>query len=229
MLGLNTMTGLLFKLSYNIKGDSQVQGGICGSFFLLKQNEAITAHHLLNKENMKPNIGYAYCQYWIIFEPDIVEEININQVKLYPEIDTTIIKIKRNLNAKIRKIAKVNATVGQECYNEGFKGGEMPHANVSWEANRLKITNCFYKNTRVVSTGYIKSIQNITQNANDVKINNIKGYETSYGGVIGMSGGPLINKETDEIIGLMSIGLPPDNYVKKTLFAISFEEIEKRI
>lgn len=69
----------------------------------------------------------------------------------------------------------------------------------------------------------------MTVSATDIKMTNVKGFETSYGGIIGMSGGPLINKQTDEIIGLMSIGLPADIQVKQSLFAVSIDEIKEKI
>jgi hypothetical protein len=62
-----------------------------------------------------------------------------------------------------------------------------------------------------------------------IKLKNICVIETSYGGVIGMSGGPLIDVQTNEIIGMMSIGLPVDLKEKKSIFAISIMEIIKRV
>jgi hypothetical protein len=105
----------------------------------------------------------------------------------------------------------------------------MPLLNITWGSSGLIISSCNYNHTSVHVQGHIKSLPIITIFANDIKLNNIKGFETSYGGVIGMSGGPLIVTESDEIIGLMSIGLPPNLKMKKTLFAISLNEIMPKV
>lgn len=77
--------------------------------------------------------------------------------------------------------------------------------------------------------GYIKSLKQLTVDASDMKLDNVDVYETSYGGIKGMSGGPLILKKSNEIIGLMSIGLPQNKKEKEVLFAININEIISRI
>ena len=44
-----------------------------------------------------------------------------------------------------------------------------------------------------------------------------------------MSGGPLVIKGTSRVVGLMSFGLPPNVIQKQTLFAVSAQEIIKRL
>jgi hypothetical protein len=223
------MTGLVLKLSYNYIGDSNVVGGICGSFFFLQADKAITANHLLNRTQFKPNEGYSFCQFWLITQPDYIFEIKAENLTEFPEVDTTIIELEQPYQDKIRKISLNPFPIGVECKNEGFVAGEMPSLNISWGSSGLIISSCNYNRTSVHAQGHIKSLPIITISANDIKLNNIKGFETSYGGVIGMSGGPLIAAESDEIIGLMSIGLPADLKVKKTLFAISLNEIMPKV
>ena len=62
----------------------------------------------------------------------------------------------------------------------------------------------------------------------NITLNNISVYQTSYGGCVGMSGGPLINTETGEILGIMSFGLPKDSFDKTNLFSISIDEIRSK-
>jgi hypothetical protein len=223
------MTGLILKLSYNYIGDSNVVGGICGSFFFLQQDKAITANHVLNRAQFKPNEGFALCQFWLISQTDFIVEIKADNLTEYSEVDTTIIELEHPYKNKIRKISLNDFQVGTRCENEGFIAGEMPDLDISWASSGLIISGCNYNVTSVVERGHIKSLTIITILANDINLNNIKGFETSYGGIIGMSGGPLIATETDEIIGLMSIGLPADAKVKKTLFAISLIEIMSKV
>ena len=223
------MTGLILKLSYNYIGDSNVVGGICGSFFFLQADKAITANHVLNRANFKPNEGFALCQFWLIIQPNYIIELKAENITEYSEVDSTIIELEQPHQYEIRKIALTPFLIGIECENEGFIAGEMPALNIIWGPKGLIISSCNYNGTSIVARGHIKSLPIITISANDIKLNNIKGFETSYGGVIGMSGGPLIATETGEIIGLMSIGLPADLKIKKSLFAISLSEILSKV
>jgi len=77
--------------------------------------------------------------------------------------------------------------------------------------------------------GYIKNLLRCNVNTLDINLQNIWGFEVSFGSLIGMSGGPLINKETSEVIGLLSFGLPIDSDIKTQIFAITMDEIKKHI
>jgi hypothetical protein len=222
------MTGLVLKLSYNKIGENPV-GGICGSFFFISPNLAATAHHVLNKKEFKPNDGFSSCQYWLLIQPDIVIELKKQDLIELPEIDSTVVKIREKFNIPIKEIATTIRQAGHPCCNEGFTGGLMPEVEACWGASGLIINGCNYKNTVANGDGHIQSIQTLTVNAADIKMHNVKGLETSYGGKQGMSGGPLIDKETNEIIGLMSIGLPPDVQIKETLFAVEIGHLMDKL
>lgn len=223
------MTGLVLKLSFNKIGEANVEGGICGSFFFVKPDFAVTAQHVLNTNTFKPNSGFINCQVWLIIEPNIIIELKLKDINEHPEIDTTLIKITKDYSVKIRKFSSASIEDGHKCYNEGFVGGGMPGLNASWTSSGLQIASCSYNNTIANGQGHIKSKHQMTINAADIKMTNISGFATSYGGVVGMSGGPLISTQTDEILGLMSIGLPADTKVKDALFAVAIEEINSRI
>jgi V8-like Glu-specific endopeptidase len=223
------MTGLILKLSFNNIGEETLEGGICGSFFFISPNLVVTAQHVLNTNTFEPNIGFNNCQVWLIVQPDIVIELKLNNVIQHPEIDTTIVKLEKDYPIKARKLSLSKIEAEHECYNEGFTGGKMPSINANWTSTGLQITSCLYNGTIANGQGYIKAKEMITVNAKDINMNNIVGLATSYGGVIGMSGGPLVCKLTDEILGLMSIGLPADKESKDSLFAVSIEEINKKI
>jgi len=223
------MTGLILKLSFNNIGENTVEGGICGSFFFIKPDLVVTAQHVLNTNTFIPNSGFNNCQVWLIIEPDIIIELKLKQIIEHPEIDTTLIQLTKDYSIKIRKASSTLIYDGHECFNEGFVGGKMPTLNIGWTSIGLKITSCIYNNTITIGQGYIKSKLKMTVNATDIKMNNVSGFATSYGGVVGMSGGPLLSKETDEILGLMSMGLPVDKELKDSLFAVAIEEINSRI
>lgn len=222
------MTGLILKLSYNNPNESTIVGGICGSFFPLQPNIAITAHHVLNNTNFMPNDGFLNCQYWLITDQNNIIEIEKDKLISYPEIDTTYITLERDYFKNYRKYS-TKVETGTNCYNEGFIGGKMPDLDIKWVNNKLHINSCNYENVKINRSGYVKSIFQININATDVILSNINVIETSYSGIIGMSGGPLIEKEKDCVIGMMSIGFPPNVSDKTTLIAISIIEIIKNI
>ena len=84
------MLGAIFKLSYN-EDKKDIKGGICGSCFLVNKNFIITANHVLNKRDFKPNEGYKFCQWWVLSN-NFVFEIFPENFKEFPEIDLTLIK-----------------------------------------------------------------------------------------------------------------------------------------
>ena len=92
------MTGLILKLSYNYVGDSNVVGGICGSFFFLQADKAITANHVLNRPNFKPNEGFALCQFWLIIQPNYIIELKAENLSATS---------KANIRAKYRNLDKL--------------------------------------------------------------------------------------------------------------------------
>jgi hypothetical protein len=223
------MTGLVLKLSFNKIGDKTLEGGICGSFFFVRPNLAVTAQHVLNSNTFNPNPGFNNCQVWLIVEPNIVIELKLVNLIEHREIDTTLIQLSNDYSVSIRKISLTDIERGHECFNEGFIGGKMPFLNSSWNSNGLQITSCAYNGIITNGSGHIKSKHSMTVDTADIQMTSVSGYATSYGGCMGMSGGPLISKNTDEIIGLMSIGLPADKEEKDLLFAVSIEEINSRI
>lgn len=223
------MTGLILKLSYNQVGETPVTGGICGSFFFVKPNMAVTANHVLNRTNFKPNDGFEKCQFWLIIQPDIIIELGAEDLFDFPETDTTLIRFSQNYQIPIRKMSSTVIEEGLICFNEGFVGGQMPGLDANWNPNGLLIKSCSYNRTVSNGNGFIKSKKILTVKATDINMTNVLGFETSYAGIIGMSGGPLINKQTNEIIGLMSMGLPADVVIKHSLFAVSIDEIKEKI
>ncbi|HZY10619.1 MAG TPA: hypothetical protein VFF29_05640, partial [Bacteroidota bacterium] len=72
------MTGAILKLSYNKAGASPVTGGVCGSYFLIRPNFALTAYHILNKTKFKPNEGFLMCQFWFLLTPNVILELDPN-------------------------------------------------------------------------------------------------------------------------------------------------------
>lgn len=217
------------KLSYNIPGETPVTGGICGSAFLINDSTALTAHHVLNN-SIAPNPGFKFCQFWLIKRNTklIIPISNENFICL-PDIETTIIKLENSIRlANFIRIEKESTKINSPVFNIGHIGGSMPIKNANWQNNILNIINYSLLNLKSDSIGVIKSIKKCTINTNDVNLNNITVVQPSFKAIEGMSGGPLLNKSTNKLIGLMSFGLPADSTTKNIVFAISVNEIIRR-
>jgi S1-C subfamily serine protease len=65
--------------------------------------------------------------------------------------------------------------------------------------------------------------------ANDIRMSEVRGFELSFGSRIGMSGGPVVDQEDGKVLGLLSLGLPPDATIKTQTFAVSIEEVRDRV
>lgn len=228
----------ILKVSYNRIGETPVTGGICGTAFFIDEYTALTANHVLNRLNYKPNDGYKRCQYWLISQTNVIIPIERENLRDHPEIDTTFIAFDEpQSSATVLKLADIPPTIGEAVLSNGYVGNRMPDVKASWAPDRLIIENCDLRSVIADREGFVKSIKTLTVNAKDIKLSNVTVAETSFSGIVGMSGGPLIRKSSNEVIGLMSIGLPPeetryrstghDASEKRTLFAISVEEIKK--
>lgn len=223
----------ILKLSYNTPGETPVSGGICGTAFLINNKTILTVNHGWN-EFTEPNKGFKYVQLWLLKrgKEKIIIPFENATFKHFPDIDTTIITIKQPL-ATTEKIDIQNnsPSIGDAVYGLGHVGSSMPKINSSWQNNALKIHDySFLNNNKSDKTGLIIAIeQKTTPPKSDVKIRNILTIEPSFVAVKGMSGGPLISKKNNKLVGLMSFGLPEGTDNKLSTFAIAISEIIVRI
>lgn len=224
------MSFAILKLSYNNPGESSLVGGICGSGFFIEESVGITANHVLNNNTLEPNAGYTHCQAWILTRNNIIYPIEKDMLYTIPDIDTTVI----NLKEKIPD-SEVYLTSGSPIHKDllissfGYIGSQMPVLNASWKNESLFISDAKLDSVCCDQSGKIMGIKTMTVNAVDVKMENINGFEVSFISRVGMSGGPVLTQENNEIVGMLSFGLPSDADVKTSTFAVNIEEITNRI
>lgn len=224
------MSFAILKLSYNQPGESPLTGGICGTGFFINDSMAITAYHVLNERTFKPNIGFRYCCFWILSRDGLIDRLDHHSVQGYPEIDTTVLRFDEpQLGIKVYTSSNRKPKAGTQVYGIGHIGNTMPQIKAQWEGHSIVITGADLDSVVCDKKGYIKRCANFDVNTQDVRLRNIAGFELSFGTKIGMSGGPLIDQQTGEVLGLLSFGLPPDLYVKTQSFAVSIDEIERHI
>lgn len=215
----------LIKLSYNEIGDSNIEGGICGTGFFVDNKIFITAHHIFNNKSKIPNVGFRNCQYWLVSKTGEIIEVKDVNIADYPEIDTTTITFNTCITDNIVEIERTLPNVGDEIYNQGFTTN-MPMINCGYNSYGLFLKSVDLSNNISDGNGTVREINNETIYYDDVKLKGKTLIITSYPGRVGMSGGPMYNVK-NEVIGLMSIGFPPDIQQKNFLGAIWIDEILK--
>jgi Trypsin-like peptidase domain len=224
------MAFAILKLSYNEPGDSSLTGGICGTGFFLDSSTAITAHHVLQEETLAPNIGYRHVRLWLISRSGAVCRIERSAVSLHPEIDTSVIRLRNPVSGfTIYDVIPTAIEAGLRVRGIGHKGNGMPSVDAEWQGTELLIRQADLSQLILDRDGHVKRPLTLNINARDVKMLNVRGLELSFGSQIGMSGGPLVSAETGRVLGMLSIGLPPDANVKTQTFAVSIGEVVERI
>jgi hypothetical protein len=224
------MAFAIFKLSYNEPGDSKLSGGICGTGFFVDPTTALTAHHVLNNDTFRPNPGFQHALLWIISRNGQIHCLERSYVELHPEIDTTVIRFEDPIrNVQIYDFATRGIVVGMLVRGIGHGGNVMPAVDAQWRGRELRITSVNLERTILDTDGHVKRLLTLHVNANDVKLQGVSGFELSFASQVGMSGGPVVDRDTGEVLGLLSLGLPPDSNVKTETFAVAKEEILKRL
>ena len=211
----------IVKISYNYIGETPVEGGICGTAFLLNDSTAITANHVLNKINWKPNPGYKYVQYWLLKRGSKkIIELNNESLTSLPNVETTLINLVEKINPEL-EIVHQKFEIGDPVQNYGHISN-MPITKAHWGSG-LIIDDYDLKQSKSDKVGKILLIRKATIHSADLNIEDKEFIQPSFVANIGMSGGPLISQ--NKVIGLMSFGLPADSVIKKEVYAISINEI----
>lgn len=222
------MVGAILKLSYNI-GNSSVEGGTCGNFFIIENNIAVTAHHILNSKNFKPNNGYSYCQYWFLIN-NIAIEINPSLIKEFPDKDLSFFLLETTQLNLSSKIADEKILQGEKCYALSYPGGIMPKVDANWCGDKLFICNVDLNDSKIKTDGKaIQIINNMTVDSLDVNVKVINAFEVGFISEMGMSGSPVFSEKTNMIIGILSFGLPENAKIKTRTFCIDAVEIKNSL
>jgi len=223
------MAFAILKLSYNQPGDSSLTGGICGSGFFIDSRNAVTAHHCLNDDTFRPNAGFPHVLVWMITRSGSVRRLERGFVSLHPEIDATIISLRDTMsNIQVYDRAVGRVTAGQEVLGIGHVGSSMPLVSASWQGSELVIRSASLADSRIDMNGRVKRSLTLEINANDITMHGVRGFELSLGSQVGMSGGPVVDSNTGRVLGMLSVGLPPDSAIKKETFAVSIDEISRK-
>lgn len=223
------MVWAIIKLSYNNIWDSTLTGGVCWTWFIISKDSVLTAYHVLNKNTFLPNKWYKFCEVFFCIEPDIIIKVEKKVLNFYPSVDTTQFNINSKVSIPQYWINKKTIGDNESVLNIGFIWWEMPQfQEIKWWEEWIHFWWITFNNIAAYwKWNIIKKTFSIK--SNDVNIDNIHWYLTSYPWVEGMSWWPLIQESTNKIIWLMSFGFPMDVSEKTNLWAININEILKII
>ena len=220
----------ILKLSYNEPGDSSLSGGICGMGFFEDVSTAVTAHHVLNEATLAPNAGYENVLLWLISRNGPIRRIERSAVDLHPDIDTSVIRLKNPMSGfVVYDVVSGDISAGIAVRGIGYEGNAMPRIDAQWQGQELVIRTADLAQAIQDRDGHVERSLTLHINANDIKMQGVRGFELSFGSQVGMSGGPVVDVENDRVLGMLSIGLPADANVKTRTFAVSINEIMDRI
>ena len=220
----------ILKLSYNEPGDSSLSGGICGTGFFVDVSTAVTAHHVLNEATLAPNAGYGNVLLWLISRNGPIRRIERSAVDLHPDIDTSVIRLKNPMSGfVVYDVVSGDINAGIAVRGIGYEGNAMPRIDAKWQGQELVIRTADLAQAIQDRDGHVERSLTFHINANDIKMQGVRGFELSFGSQVGMSGGPVVDVENDRVLGMLSIGLPADANVKTRTFAVSIDEIMDRI
>jgi len=220
----------ILKLSYNKPGDSSLIGGICGTGFFVDASTAVTAHHVLNEVTFAPNAGYSNVLLWLISRNGQIRRIESSDVDRHPDIDTSVIRLKNPMSGfVIYDVVAGEINLGIAVRGIGYEGNAMPPIKAQWQAEDFVIETVDLARAIQDRDGHVQRSFTLNINANDIKMQGVRGFELSFGSQIGMSGGPVVDIENKHVLGMLSIGLPADANVKTQAFAVSIDEIMDKI
>jgi len=201
---------------------------IAGTATFIKSDIIITAHHVINKDFFSLRDGFVNKQSFAICDNDIAIEIEKDEIFEHKNIDISIIKLPTgNVNASLL-ISQEEPVENQEIFSVGFLGGEQPDVQTKSEKLKISIEKIKFKDlTQIKKDGFITNVYCLTLQSADLDLKNVNTIKTSYGGFVGMSGGPVFDKTTNALIGIISHGDPEDSDTKEFLYATDCTEINK--
>lgn len=219
----------IIKISYDSIGN--FVGDSCGTCFFVSKNNFITCNHCFNNEVFIPNPNFPFCKVLLVnTEGKHIDSLSFKGI--YEDLDLVIGETSDNIDHfSIKDFELGNLSLGDCIFNIGFPEKETIKNNIIngyYEGNDLNIKKIEIESKK--QNGIIDEIKKETYNdTNDqIKIIDKKFIIPNYSSRTGFSGGPLISKKTNKIIGIMS--LSPNNPSRDSnnrVRAISFEEILK--
>ena len=210
-----------------------LQVPMAGSAFVVAPNFLITAHHIISKNSFKYDSSIDYHRIYFVSSDGQPLEIQKEKCHFFPDCDLTIIQVEKKFSPS--KLVQQPPHVGEICAGIGYYSGQnKQYCDVMDDAEGRAALDFFNANESVVFKHGIITARyekNMTPLEGDLFL--MKGspiLRVSFGGYVGMSGGPVYRLMDNKIMGMMSMGYPPvDRDEKKYLFVLPAETIKKNL
>lgn len=199
-----------------------VVGGFAGTCFCVDDGFFVSAYHFLGSL-FQPNDGYNKFRVYLVSQIGGYIEITEDSVAHFPEIDMTVIDIKREFTGTTRfQLSTSGLNHGNKVCLLGYPISMGFEASFKENGDIMQIN---VNPSPTASCGEIVSVKQKTVSSNDVNIADIECVELSCGAEIGQSGGPIILAGSNTVIGFGSHGPEADIAVKSKVYGISSREI----
>ncbi len=195
-------------------------GGVCGTAFFIGRDKLMTADHVV-QDLFAPQLGYTQVSAWLLSRGGIRRRITVENIQRYPLKDCAMIHLDDAVeNIVPLKFAPshVHPMPGMPVMFYGYKGADP--AGITFDMADGTLTP---HGSPLSKHDFATAITDVTRanvSSADVNLCGQPVIVLRCAGYRGNSGGPLLAASTNEIIGLMSIGLPEDVETKDTLIAI---------
>lgn len=225
------MTGAILNFFGVMKdGKYHVHCEICGTFFFISPDRALTANHVVYKDFLNADEKIINKQSFLIGENNFIAEIQKEFLIDHKDIDVSIIKFPKAQSETFFEIAKEEPIINQEFYFKGYTSENQPLIETHCDKLKIILKKADLSPLNLVSQdGFVKKLKSMTVKTTDLDMDNVNVIELSCGGFVGMSGAPVIDKVSGKVIGLISFGDTTNSDKKETLFAVDCTELNKII
>jgi len=215
------MVWAILKISYNPL-TNKAEGGICGSAFFITRRNFISAHHCFNEMTFRPNEGFPKVKVFLANDRGkIIQGIQIK--RLVPEYDLAVGEVDRYYGSiEICKIGH-RFNTGDLVQNIGYPKRGLIKCELRMIGSDLVVRKISLK--KEIQDGKIEAVMKVDINARDVQIKHKELIMLSYSSEVGFSGGPLLLKNSREVIGMMSLVIPEDINPKRPAMAIKLNDV----
>lgn len=215
----------IVKVSYD-PTTLKAEGGSCGTVFFVSETIFVTAHHgnEANSARLRPNVGYPNVRVFLAnSQGDTIDDFWI--VKRVPEYDLAIGRIGRPHPAVRVCPLQTEIAPGDEVYNIGFPTDQgIPDCSLQIEGHKLVVQRIRMK--PFTQEGTVKAIKKVTVRADDVNLQDKTVAVLDYSSRNGFSGGPLVSRSSEKIVGLISFVVPKEFNPRTPVVAIRMSDIE---
>jgi hypothetical protein len=211
----------IVKFSWNGLAPSSLEGGVAGSCFTIETGVTISCIHNLDGIFL-PNSGFDLCICYIVDPDGSFKHLDISMVEMHNGFDVSMIDCKPSKSRFV--VSKKTASEIEYVTSLGYEANSAPFeielsGGVPIPSN-AEIFRCLRRARRKKP-----DFRTIDLNFPDVTISGKECAVIRAKGVVGMSGGPMIDHSTGEVFGVNSFGLPPDTHDKDYLGAVDFRSL----